>query len=205
MKYELKVNTFDRESSDEILYGEVTLTEDENYHILENKLIESGIDAEDVDVDEWFNENAEDDCEYSAREFYNSTIGRDDIEVTVNGNYVAELGDDTFYAHVEDTWDELYRNDDAIALAKYNEKLGKKYMDKYFDKNTDENFKEKFESVVSWEYEKDFGWEPEELRKADPEKLDEFDRMEYDNFQDNMEALIDDNHINWTTELKEEN
>ena len=205
MKYELKVNTFDRESSDEILYGEVTLTEDENYHILENKLIESGIDAEDVDVDEWFNENAEDDCEYSAREFYNSTIGRDDIEVTVNGNYVAELGDDTFYAHVEGTWDELYRNDDAIALAKYNEKLGKKYMDKYFDKNTDENFKEKFESVVSWEYEKDFGWKPEELRKADPEKLDEFDRMEYDNFQDNMEALIDDNHINWTTELKEEN
>lgn len=205
MKYELKVNTFDRASSPEILYGELSLAEDENYHILEKKIVESGIDTDDVDVDEWFNENADDECEYSAREFYNSTISRDDIEVTVNGDYVAELGGDTFVAHVEDTWDELYDNEDAIALAKRNQKLGQEYMEKYFDKNTDEDFKEKFESVVRWEYESDFSWDPEKLRKADPEKLDDFDLMEYEDFESNMQLVIDDNRINWTTEFKEEN
>ena len=157
MKYELKAEYFDRVSSPEILYGEVTLKEDENYHILEKKLIESGIDAEDVDVDEWFGDNAEDECSYSAREFYNSTISRDDIEVTVNGDYVAELGDDTFFVHVEDTWNELYDNEDAISLAKHNQQLGQEYMDKYFSEDTDEDFKEKFESIVRWEYESDFG------------------------------------------------
>ena len=202
-KYELKAEYFDRESSPEILYGEVTLKKDENYHILEQKLIESGIDAEDVDVDEWFNENADDECDYSAREFYNSTISRDDIEVTVNGDYVAELDGDTFFVHVEDVWDELYNNEDAINLAKYNQKLGQEYMDKYFDKNTDEDFKEKFESVVGWEYERDFGNDLGKLRKADPEKLDEFDQMEYEDMQDNVQLIIDDNHINWTTEMEE--
>lgn len=191
MMYELKAEYFERESSPEILYGEVTLKEDENYHILQSKL------GEDVDVDEWFSENAEDECEYSAREFYNSTISRDDIEVTVNGDYVAELGDDVFFVHVEDTWDELYDNEDAIALAKRNQKLGQEYMEKYFSKDTDESFKEKFESAVRWEYESDFSW--------DLEKLDEWDQMEYENFQDNMQLVIEDNHINWTTEFKEEN
>lgn len=205
MKYELKAEYFERVSSPEILYGEVYLKEDKNYHILERKLIESGIDAEDVDVDEWFGDNADDECDYSAREVYNSTISRDDIEVTVNGDYVAELGGDVFFAHVEDVWDELYDNEDAINLAKRNQELGQEYMEKYFSKDTDEDFKEKFESVVCWEYESDFGWDPEKLRKADPEKLDEWDQMEYENFQSNMQSLIDDNHINWTTEFKEDN
>lgn len=205
MRYQLKVNTFDQVSSPEVLGGEVTLKEDENYHILEQKLIESGVDAEDVDADEWFSENAEDECSYSAREFYNSTISRDDIEVTVNGDYVAELGDDTFSVHVEDTWDELYHNEDAIALAKRNQKLGQEYMDKYFDKDSSEHFKEKFESVVCWEYERDFSDDPEKLRKADPEKLDDYGLMEYEDFESNMQLVIDDNHINWTTEFKEEN
>lgn len=197
MKYELKAEYFDRVSSPEILYGEVTLKEDENYHILESKL------GEDVDVDEWFGDNADDECSYSAREFYNSTISRDDIEVTVKGDYVAELGDDVFFVHVEDTWDELYDNVDAMGLAEHNQELGQEYMNKYFDKNTNEDFKEKFESVVCWEYERDFGYDPEELRKADPEKMDDFDLTEYEDFQDNMESLIEDNHINWTTEFKE--
>lgn len=199
MKYELKAEYFDRLSSPEILYGEVTLKEDENYHILQSKL------GEDVDVDEWFGDNAEDECDYSAREFYNSTISRYDIEVTVNGDYVAELGDDVFFVHVEDVWDELYHNEDAIALAKYNQRLGEEYMEKYFSENSSEDFKEKFESIVRWEYENDFGWDPEKLRKADPEKLDDFDLMEYEDFRDNMELLIEDNNINWTTEFKEEN
>lgn len=197
MKYQLKAEYFDRVSSPEILYGEVTLKEDENYHILQSKLGE--------DVDEWFSENAEDECEYSAREFYNSTISRDDIEVTVNGDYVAELGDDVFFVHVEDTWDELYNNEDAIQLAKHNQKLGQEYMDKYFSDDSSEEYKEKFESVVGWQYESDFGHSLEKLRKADPEKLDEWDRMEYDNMQDNVQSIIEDNHINWTTEFKEEN
>lgn len=197
MKYQLKAEYFDRVSSPEILYGEVTLKEDENYHILQSKLGE--------DVDEWFSENAEDECEYSAREFYNSTISRDDIEVTVNDDYVAELGDDVFFVHVEDTWDELYNNEDAIQLAKHNQKLGQEYMDKYFSDDSSEEYKEKFESVVGWQYESDFGNSLEKLRKADPEKLDEWDRMEYDNMQDNVQSIIEDNHINWTTEFKEEN
>lgn len=197
MKYQLKAEYFDRVSSPEILYGEVTLKEDENYHILQSKLGE--------DVDEWFSKNAEDECEYSAREFYNSTISRDDIEVTVNGDYVAELGDDVFFVHVEDTWDELYNNEDAIQLAKHNQKLGQEYMDKYFSDDSSEEYKEKFESVVGWQYESDFGNSLEKLRKADPEKLDEWDRMEYDNMQDNVQSIIEDNHINWTTEFKEEN
>lgn len=197
MRYQLKVNTFDRVSSPEIIYGELSLVEDESYHILQSKL------GDDVDVDEWFNDNADDECDYSAREFYNSTISHDDIEVTVNGDYVAELGGDTFSAHVEDVWDELYHNEDAIQLAKYNQKLGQEYMEKYFSKDTDEDFKEKFISVVRWEYESNFSWDPEKLSEADPEKLDEWDQMEYENFQDNMEVLIEDNHINWTTEMEE--
>ena len=197
MKYELKAKYFERESSPEILYGEVTLEENENYQVLQSKL------GDDVDADGWFNENADDECEYSAREFYNSTISRDDIEVTVNGDYVAELDGDTFFVHVEDVWDELYNNEDAINLAKYNQKLGQEYMDKYFSKDTDEDFKEKFESVVGWEYERDFGNDLGKLRKADPEKLDEFDQMEYEDMQDNVQLIIDDNHINWATEMEE--
>lgn len=194
MKYELKAEYFDRVNSPEILYGELSLAEDKNYHILEKKLIESGIDAEDIDVDDWFNENADDECEYSAREFYNPTISRDDIEVTVKGDYVAELGGDTFFVHVEDVWDELYHNVDAINLAKYNQKLGQEYMDKYFSKDVDEDFKEKFESTVRWACEGNFGYEPAKLREVEP-----------DEYESDIQLVIDDNHINWTTEFKEEN
>lgn len=188
MKYQLKAEYFDRVNSPEILYGELSLAEDENYRILQSKL------GEDVDVNDWFNENADDECEYSAREIYNPTISRDDIEVTVNGSYVAELGGDTFFVHVEDVWDELYHNVDAINLAKYNQRLGQEYMDKYFDKNTDEDFKEKFESTVRWACEGNFGYEPAKLREVEP-----------DEYESDMQLVIDANHINWTTEFKEEN
>lgn len=93
--------------------------------------------TEDVNsaVEDWFNDNNDYYDNDSAREFYNLTISCRDIEVTIDRDYFVELGDDTFLVHVDDTWDEMYRNEEAIQLAKSNYKLGQKYLEMYFSKN----------------------------------------------------------------------
>lgn len=220
----LKYITHEKRTGDTFdLDGELTLVKNENFHVMAKKLIEDGraddyfddyIADPELSVKEWFDDdaNAEDvnsaaqdwfndecDCyDYSsAREFYNSTISRNDIEVTIDRDYFVKLSGDTFLVHVNDTWDELYRNEEAIQLAKSNFKLGQTYLEKYFSEDSDEKFKLDFERITGYKFK--FGVDPEKLRKADPETLDDFDKDEKENLRDNMEFIVEENQINWAT------
>lgn len=190
--YNLKVAAHEPIYSDDYLDGYVSLAKDDAFHTLEKKLFESGVADEGFDsVEGWFNDNCDVDKDYSfAREFYNSTIGHSDIEVTFDRDYYVDLDGDTFVAHVDDTWDELGKNAEAIRLLKENAKLGQKYLDMYISGYASKEFKQVFESIIKDDYAKTFDVEPELPQ----------DKFELKNFQSNIEFLISESDINWKTE-----
>lgn len=184
------------------LAGYISLTKNDAFRVLEKKLIESRAADEyfinytdepysnlwkepemvsaDYAVEEWFNDNKEIAADRSfARSFYNSTINRSDIEVTFDRNYNVDLDGDTFIAHVDDTWDELYKNPEAIQLLKENFKLGQKYVNMYFSDHASKEFKQAFEHIII----DDYGVGPESL-----------------NNKFNTEDLVSELDVNWRAE-----
>lgn len=152
--YKLKVTAHEPIYSEDYLDGYVSLAKDDAFNVLEKKLIESGIVDEGFDTaEEWFNDNCDVAEDHSfARGFYNSTIHKPDIEVTFDRDYYVDLDGDTFIAHVDDTWDELGKNAEAIQLLKENDKLGQKYVDMYLSGYVSEEFKQAFESILVDDY-----------------------------------------------------
>lgn len=226
MDYELKCEA-DEKATDMSLAVDLTLVKDDNFKLMVQKLVESGrantyfsdyyINDPNLSVkdwaknnpeeaesaaEDWFNANSWSLDHDSAREFYNPTISRRDIEVTIDRSYYITIGEDTFMAHVDDTWDEMYNNYEAIQVAKNNRTLGQMYMENYFIEDSSDKFKTKFERITG--YKDKFGFDPEKLRKADPKTLDDFDKIEKENLRDNMKLIIDENKINWTTVWDEE-
>lgn len=200
--YNLKVTGHEPVYSEYYLDGYISLTKNDAFRVLEKKLIESKAADEyfinytdesysdlwkepemvsaDYAVEEWFNDNKDIAADHSfARSFYNSTINKSDIEVTFDRNYYVDLDGDTFIAHVDDTWDELYKNLEAIHLLKENFKLGQKYVNMYFSDYASQEFKQAFESIII----DDYGASPESLNNK-------FD----------MEDLVSELNVNWKAE-----
>lgn len=209
--YNLKVTGHEPIYSNEHLNGYISLAKNDAFRVLEKKLIESGeadeylnnyeemphpklweepkMVAADYAVEEWFNDNYYVAADHSfARSFYNSTISHSDIEVTFDRDYYVDLDGDTFVAHVDDTWDELYKNAEAIQLLKENDKLGQKYVDMYFSDYASKKFKQAFEDIIKDDYEETFGVSPEMPQS----------KFELKNFQSNIEFLVSD--VNWKAE-----
>ena len=226
MDYELRCET-DEKETDMSLAMYLTFVKDDNFKLMVRELVESGranayfsdyyindprISVEDwvknnpkeaaSAAEDWFNSTSWSLDHDSAREFYNPTISHRDIEVTIDRSYYVNIGEDMFMVHVDDTWDEMYRNYEAIQVAKNNRTLGQMYMENYFTEDSSDEFKQKFERITG--YKDKFGFDPEKLRKADPETLDDFDKIEKENLRDNIELIIDENEINWHTAWDEE-
>lgn len=204
--YKLKVTAHEPIYSEDYLDGYVSLAKDDAFRVLEKKLIESGeaddyfdnymekpypklweepkMVSADYAVEEWFNDSNDVDKDYSfARSVYNSTIHKPDIEVTFDRDYCVDLDGDTFVAHVNDTWDELGKNAEAIQLLKENDKLGQKYVDMYLSNDASKEFKQAFESVLV----DDYGVDLESLSDSA-------------DFGSNLIDLIDELDINWRAE-----
>lgn len=173
--YNLEVTLFDKGYSESFLDGEVSLAKNDAFRVLEKKLLESGkadehfsnyvkeldpklweepnkIPAE-LAVDDWFNDNSEQQDHSSAREFYNTILEQDDIEVTIDRDYYVELDGDTFVAHVDDVWTEMWDYGEAQELARENYESGQMYLNHYFSGGADEKFKQAFERAtdfVNW-------------------------------------------------------
>lgn len=80
-------------------------------------LDESGYDPDEVE--DWFFENSEvTEWEAVAKEFYNPTIGRRDIEVECTETRVAVVNGIKFTVSVKDSKDEMHRNQEAQELLK---------------------------------------------------------------------------------------
>lgn len=207
--YNLKVTGHEPIYSNDYLDGYISLAKNDAFRVLEKKLIESGeadeffnnyeeapypklweepkMVATDYAVEEWFNDNYDVAADHSfARSFYNSTISSSDIEVTFDRDYYVDLDGDTFVAHVDDTWDELYKNAEAIQLLKENDNLGQKYVDMYFSDYASEEYTQEFEDIIVDDY------------GVDLESLDD----DSGNFQSNMEDLVSELDINWKAETE---
>ena len=225
MEYALTCKTHEKRSDKAGLDADLTFIKDDNFKLMVQKLVESGwADSYFKDyiagpdsvkdwaknnpeeaasaVEDWFNDASWSFRRDSAREVYNQTISKRDIEVTIERSYYVDIEGDSFMVHVDDTWDEMYRNFDAIQLAKDNKTLGQSFLENYFDKNVNDSFKKKFERITS--YKDKFGADPEKLRKASLDQLDDFDKIEKENLRNNMELIINENEINWTTVWDEE-
>lgn len=204
--YKLKVTAHEPDDYIYSLYGYVSLAKNDAFRALEKKLLESGeaddffdnytekpypklwkepkMVSADYAVEEWFNDSYDVASDRSfARSFYNSTIHKSDIEVTFDRDYYVELDGDTFVAHVDDTWDELYKNAEAIQLLKENDKLGQKYVDMYFSGYASKEFKQAFERILI----DDYGVDLESLADSD-------------DFQSNLVDLTSELDINWKAE-----
>lgn len=213
--YNLKVTGHEPIYSNDSLEGYISLAKNDAFRALEKKLIESGeadeyfnnyeetpypklweepkMIAADYAVEEWFNDNYDVAADNSfAHSFYNLTISDSDIEVTFDRDYYVELDGDTFVAHVDDTWDELYKNAEAIQLLKENFKLGQKYVDMYFADYASKEFKQTFENIIKDKYEEEFD-----------DNIDEYaDWSPYAKagFHSNLDALVSNLNINWKAE-----
>lgn len=204
--YKLDVTAHEPDDYIYTLYGYVSLAKNDAFRALEKKLLESGeaddyfdnytekpypklwkepkMVSADYAVEEWFNDSYDVASDLSfARSFYNSTIHKSDIEVTFDRDYYVELDGDTFVAHVDDTWDELYKNAEAICLLKENDKLGQKYVDMYLSDDASKEFKQAFERI----FVDDYGIDLESLADSD-------------DFQSNLVYLTSDLDINWKAE-----
>lgn len=204
--YKLDVTAHEPDDYIYTLYGYVSLAKNDAFRALEKKLLESGeaddyfdnytekpypklwkepkMVSADYAVEEWFNDSYDVASDLSfARSFYNSTIHKSDIEVTFDRDYYVELDGDTFVAHVQDTWDELYKNAEAIQLLKENDKLGQKYVDMYLSDDASKEFKQAFERI----FVDDYGIDLESLADSD-------------DFQSNLVYLTSDLDINWKAE-----
>lgn len=213
--YKLEVTAHESDEYIYSLYGYVSLAKNDAFRVLEKKLIESGeaddyfdnytekpypklweepkMVAADYAVEEWFNDSDDIVADHSfARSFYNSTIHKSDIEVMFDRDYCVDLDGDTFVAHVDDTWDELYKNAEAIQLLKENSKLGQKYVDMYLSDCASEEFKKAFEGIIKYEYEEAFGDDIDEYADWSPYAKAVF--------HPNLEALVSELDVNWKAE-----
>lgn len=112
--------------NDEIFSLYYTLAEDGSFERLGYELNkagklesskESGYDPDEVE--DWFFENSEvTEWEAVAKEFYNPTIGRRDIEVECTETRVAVVNGIKFTVSVKDSKDEMHRNQEAQELLK---------------------------------------------------------------------------------------
>lgn len=77
-------------------------------------LDESGYDPDEVE--DWFFENSEVEWNAVAKEVYNPTIGRRDIEVECTETRTAFINGIKFTVSVKDIKDEMYKNQEAQQL-----------------------------------------------------------------------------------------
>ena len=114
------------DDNDEIFSLFYTLAEDGSFERLEDELNkagklefsdESGYDPDEVE--DWFFENSEiTEWKAVAKEIYNPTIGRKDIEVECTETRTAVVNGLTFTVSVKDRKDEMFRNKEAQELLK---------------------------------------------------------------------------------------
>lgn len=110
--------------NDEIFSLYYTLAEDGSFERLGYELNkagklefskESGYDPDEVE--DWFFENSEvTEWEAVAKEFYNPTIGRKDIEVECTETRTAVVNGIKFTVSVKDSKDEMHKNQEAQEL-----------------------------------------------------------------------------------------
>lgn len=109
------------DDNDEIFSLYYTLVEDGSFEMLGYELnkagkLESGYDP--GEVEDWFFENSEVEWNAVAKEVYNPTIGRRDIEVECTETRVAVVNGIKFTVSVKDSKDEMHRNQEAQELLK---------------------------------------------------------------------------------------
>lgn len=114
------------DDNDEIFSLYYTLAEDGSFERLGYELNkagklefseESGYDPDEVE--DWFFENSEvTEWKAVAKEIYNPTISRNDIEVECTETRVAVVNDIKFTVSVKDSKDEMHRNQEAQELLK---------------------------------------------------------------------------------------
>lgn len=105
--------------NDEIFSLYYTLAEDGSFERLGYELnkagkLESGYDPDEVE--DWFFENSEVEWNAVAKEVYNPTIGRRDIEVECTETRTAVVNGIKFTVSVKDSKDEMYNNKEAQEL-----------------------------------------------------------------------------------------
>lgn len=114
------------DDNDEIFSLQYTLVEDGSFDMLANELSkagklefskESGYDPDEVE--DWFFENSEvTEWNAVAKEVYNPTIGRRDINVECTETRTAVINGLKFTVSVKDSKDEMRRNQEAQELLK---------------------------------------------------------------------------------------
>lgn len=120
-EFKLNIDYVGIDDNDEIFSVFYTLVEDESFEKLGNELNkagelkysdENGFDPDEVE--DWFFDNS-DIAEWNAgaREFYNPTIGRNDIEVNVTETRVVVVNGFKFTASATTSKDEMYKNREA--------------------------------------------------------------------------------------------
>lgn len=108
------------DNNDEIFSLYYTLVEDGSFEMLGYELnkagkLESGYDPDEVE--DWFFENSEvTEWEAVAKEVYNPTIGRRDIEVECTETRTAVVNGIKFTVSVKDSKREMYKNQEAQQL-----------------------------------------------------------------------------------------
>lgn len=114
------------DDNDEIFSLFYTLIEDGSFERLANELSEAGKlkflgeNGYDPDeVEDWFFENSEiTEWKAVAKEIYNPTIGRKDIEIECTETRTAVVNGIKFTVSVKDSKDEMYKNKEAQQLLK---------------------------------------------------------------------------------------
>lgn len=110
------------DDNDEIFSLYYTLAEDGSFERLGYELnkagkLESGYDPDEVE--DWFFENSEvTEWNAVAKEVYNPTIGRRDVEVECTETRTAVINGLKFTVSVKDSKDEMHRNQEAQELLK---------------------------------------------------------------------------------------
>lgn len=125
-EFKLAADYIGIDDNDEIFSLFYTLAEDGSFERLGWELNKAGklefSDERGFDLDEveeWFFENSEvTEWKATAREIYNPTISKKDIEVECSETRVAVVNGLTFTASVTDSKDEMYRNKEAQELLK---------------------------------------------------------------------------------------
>ena len=120
-EFKLNIDYVGIDDNDEIFSVFYTLIEDKSFEKLGDELSkageleysdENGFDPDEVE--DWFFDNS-DIAEWNAgaKEFYNPTIGRNDIEVNVTETRVVVVNGFKFTASTTTSKDEMYKNREA--------------------------------------------------------------------------------------------
>ena len=125
-EFKLNIDYVGIDDNDEIFSLFYTLVEDEAFEKLGNELNKAGeleySDEKGYDPDEvedWFFENSEiAEWRATAKELYNPTISKQDIEVECSETRVAVVNGFKFTVTATDSMDEMYRNEEAKKLLK---------------------------------------------------------------------------------------